>query len=60
MKEKEYLELADGIIKPYKKEGMPQFLIGDMNTKPGTDKFQILLKTAEMQDFPIDDERPYT
>ena len=71
MKDKEYVELADGIIKPYRKEGMPQFLIGDMNTKrgggflpssrrPGTDKFQILLKTTEMQDFPIDDERPYT
>jgi len=39
---------------------MPQFLIGDMNTKPGTDQFRILRKTTEMQDFPIDDERPYT
>ncbi len=59
-KDKQYAELYEGILKPYKQEGVPQILAGDMNTRPGTDKFQLLLKTTEMQDFPTDDPHPYT
>jgi arylsulfatase A-like enzyme/endonuclease/exonuclease/phosphatase family metal-dependent hydrolase len=60
MKEREYVELYEGIVKPHKKDGVPQVLAGDFNTKPGTDEFQLLLKTTKMRDFPIDDEYPYT
>jgi endonuclease/exonuclease/phosphatase family metal-dependent hydrolase len=34
--------------------------MGDMNTQPDTDKFALLLKTTEMQAFPIDAPHPYT
>jgi len=60
MKDKEYFEVGDGIIRPHKQDGVPQFLIGDMNTKEGTDKFEMLLNATEMRAFPIDDPRPYT
>jgi endonuclease/exonuclease/phosphatase family metal-dependent hydrolase len=60
MKDMEYKELADAIILPHKKEGVPLILMGDMNTKPGTDKFDLLLKTTEMTAFAIDDPSPFT
>jgi endonuclease/exonuclease/phosphatase family metal-dependent hydrolase len=60
LKEKEYAELYEGIIKPYRKEGVPQILAGDFNTQPGTDKFELLLKTTEMQAYSINDDQPYT
>lgn len=64
LKEKEFVELYEKIIKPYQREGIPQFLAGDMNTgrrsDPGEDKLELLLKTTDMQVFPVDDERPYT
>jgi len=60
MKDLEYKEMADAIILPHKQEGVPLILMGDMNTNPGTDKFDLLLKTTEMKAFPIDDPSPFT
>ncbi|MDQ1256161.1 MAG: hypothetical protein QG656_757 [Candidatus Hydrogenedentes bacterium] len=60
-KDKEYVELGEGIVKPFKKEGIPQILMGDFNTGPeDTDKFSLLLGATEMQSFPLDDPSPYT
>jgi endonuclease/exonuclease/phosphatase family metal-dependent hydrolase len=64
MKEKEFFEIYEGIIKPHEQDGVPQFLVGDMNVasdiaaeKP---RFALLLKTTRMQDFPLNDDEPYT
>lgn len=57
---KEVGEIFEGIIKPHRAEGVPQILTGDMNIAKGTDRYQALLATNEMTDFPIDDPSPYT
>lgn len=60
MKEKEVVEIFDGIIRPHRTPGVPQLLCGDMNIGAGTERFDLLLKTTEMKNFPLDDPRPYT
>jgi endonuclease/exonuclease/phosphatase family metal-dependent hydrolase len=64
MKEKEFAEIHEGILKPHQHQGVPQFLAGDLNVacdiadeKP---RFELLLKTTEMRLFPLDDPEPYT
>jgi hypothetical protein len=39
---------------------IPLQSITHMNTKPDTDKFDLLLKTTEIKAFPIDDPNPFT
>jgi len=60
LREPHFNQIRDEILKPYGKEGVPQFLVGDLNTRAGTDKFDLLLETTDMQWFPIDDPEPYT
>jgi len=57
---KEVPEIAEGIIKPHRTDGVPQILCGDMNIGADEDLFQTLLATNEMQAFPLDDPRPFT
>jgi endonuclease/exonuclease/phosphatase family metal-dependent hydrolase len=63
-REKEFAEIYEGIIKPNKQEGVPQFLVGDMNVASDVadeqPMFENLLKTTEMQSFPLDDPEPFT
>jgi endonuclease/exonuclease/phosphatase family metal-dependent hydrolase len=60
MNAKEVDEIFAGIIKPHRTPGVPQILTGDMNIAKGTDRYQALLATNEMSDFPLDDPSPYT
>ena len=60
VRDKEVPEIFEGIIKAHKTEGVPQILLGDMNIAAGTDSFQRLLAITEMQNFALDDARPYT
>jgi endonuclease/exonuclease/phosphatase family metal-dependent hydrolase len=57
---KEVPEIYEGIIGPHKTDGVPQLLLGDLNTDFGTDDYQALLKTTQMRDFPLDDDHPFT
>ncbi len=64
MKEKEIQEIFDGIIKPYRQKGVPQFLVGDLNVASDTaderSRWKMLLKTTEMKEYPTDDPRPWS
>lgn len=64
VREREFPELHEGILKPHGKAGVPQLLAGDMNVNPEPDRadspFARLLKITEMQAFPLDDPRPFT
>jgi endonuclease/exonuclease/phosphatase family metal-dependent hydrolase len=57
---KEVPEIQEGILAPHKTDGVPQLLLGDLNTDFGTYAYAELLKTTEMQDFPLDDAHPFT
>ncbi len=60
VRDKEVPEIYEGIIKPHKTDGVPQILLGDMNIAAGTESFQRLLTITEMQNFALDDPRPFT
>jgi len=64
MKEKQFQEIYDGILKPFKIDGVPQFLVGDMNVASDVEderpRWRMLLKTCEMREFPTDDPRPFS
>jgi endonuclease/exonuclease/phosphatase family metal-dependent hydrolase len=61
VKDKQIPEIAEGILQKHKQEGTPQFLVGDMNIDTAdADRYALLLKTTEMQDFPLDDKSPFT
>ncbi len=58
MKDRQYVEAAEKVLKPHRREGVPQFFVGDFNTEKGTEKYDILLKTLDMRDYPMDDPVP--
>jgi len=60
MKVKELTEIREGIILPYKLDGVPQILVGDMNIAADSEHYQRLLDTTEMTDYPLNDDHPYT
>jgi endonuclease/exonuclease/phosphatase family metal-dependent hydrolase len=60
VRDKEFAEIADDIIKPHAQDGVPQFLVGDMNVRDREGSFRSLLDTTGMRDFPLDDPTPYT
>lgn len=58
MKDKQYVEAAERVMKPHRRAGVPQFFVGDFNTNKGTEKYDVLLKTLDMRDYPMDDPVP--
>ncbi len=60
MKDKQYVEAAERVMKPHRRAGVPQFFAGDFNTAKGTEKYDILLKTLDMRDYPMDDPVPHS
>jgi endonuclease/exonuclease/phosphatase family metal-dependent hydrolase len=64
MKEKQIPEIWEGILKPNLQEGVPQFLVGDMNVASDVDderpRWRMLLATTHMHEFPTDDPRPWS
>jgi endonuclease/exonuclease/phosphatase family metal-dependent hydrolase len=58
--EKEFPEIRDGILLPFQEDGVPVFLVGDMNVAAAEPAFPRLLETTGMQAFPLDDPSPFT
>jgi endonuclease/exonuclease/phosphatase family metal-dependent hydrolase len=57
---KQFLKIRE-LLDEYQQEGVPQLLAGDMNTrKSRKDRYQLMMKSIQMQDFPMDEEEPYT
>ena len=48
------------LLKPNRRDRVPQFFVGDFNIKKDTPEYGALLRETGMTDFPIDDPRPYT
>ncbi|HOX38221.1 MAG TPA: endonuclease/exonuclease/phosphatase family protein [Candidatus Brocadiia bacterium] len=59
-KDKQYVEMGDKVIKPHRRDAVPQILAGDFNTDEGTDKFEMLLGATGMRAYPMTDPRPFT
>lgn len=64
MKEKQIPEIWEGILKPNLTEGVPQFLVGDMNVASDTPderpRWRMLLATTHMREYPTDDPQPFS
>lgn len=60
MRDKEFVEIREGIVLPYRTEGVPQLLVGDMNVAATEKEFPELLLATEMRGFPLDDQAPFT
>lgn len=56
----QYVDIYN-LIEKHKKEGVPQLVVGDMNTAKSTTKsYKYMLSTIGVKDFPLDEEEPYT
>jgi len=64
IKEKQIVEIWEGILQPHTEQGVPQLLVGDMNVAADVDderaRWQLLLTTTRMREFPTDDPRPWS
>lgn len=57
----QYDEINAKLLAPYKKEGVPQFLVGDLNTKKSNeDAYNNLIKELEMEDGEISGTKQFT
>ncbi len=59
----QYAEMGDRVLRPNRRPGVPQFLMGDFNTgREGNDReyYRALLKATDMSDAPMDDPVPYS
>lgn len=57
---KQYEDIR-ALLDQHQKEQVPQILAGDMNTRKSDSKrYQLMLETLQMKDFPLDEEEPYT
>ena len=49
------------LLEKYRKAGIPQLVAGDMNTrKSATARYERMLKSMDVLDFPLDEAAPYT
>lgn len=59
-RQSQYEEIA-ALIKTHENPQIPQFVMGDMNTERSIDvRYQAMLKTLNVQDFPLNEATPYT
>jgi endonuclease/exonuclease/phosphatase family metal-dependent hydrolase len=59
----QYVEMGERVLRPNRREGLPQFLMGDFNTgREGRDReyYDALLKATDMSDAPVDDPVPFS
>lgn len=57
----QYDEINAKLLKPYKKQGVPQFLVGDLNTKKSNEEaYNNLIKDLEMEDGEISGSKQYS
>ena len=55
MKDHQYVEAADRILKPNRAPGVPQFFMGDFNTARGSGEYALFMSHIQMTDAPVDD-----
>ncbi|MCP4438906.1 MAG: hypothetical protein GY810_08165 [Aureispira sp.] len=56
----QYVDMYN-LIEKYAQDNIPQFVVGDMNTpKSDTKSYEYMLHAIGVQDFPLDEDRPYT
>lgn len=49
------------LLDKHRKAGIPQLVVGDMNTrKSATERYERMLQSMDVLDFPLDEEKPYT
>jgi endonuclease/exonuclease/phosphatase family metal-dependent hydrolase len=61
VRDSQYAQIKQELLAPFAKQGIPQLVIGDLNTPKHLDlDYQRMLKTLGMKDTPLADERPYT
>lgn len=61
IRESQYLEIKQKLLLPYSEHGVPQFFVGDLNTKKDNkEAYEHLLKTMEMEDGEITGENQYS
>lgn len=59
-KDKAVVSIAEKLLQPNRRDGVPLILAGDFNTSKGSPEYDELLKLTGTADFPIDDPRPYS
>lgn len=60
IKDKAVAAIAERLLAPHRRPGVPQILLGDFNTDKGSPEYDALLRLTETADFPVDDPRPYS
>ncbi|HNR30311.1 MAG TPA: alpha/beta fold hydrolase [Candidatus Hydrogenedentes bacterium] len=60
IKDKAVTAIAERLLGPHRREGVPVILAGDFNTAKGSQEYGELLRITETTDFPVDDPRPYS
>lgn len=53
-------QLAQKVLHPVRKTGIPQILVGDLNTRDDGPAYHTMLQTLDMQDAPLQDPQPYS
>ncbi len=59
-RDQQFVEMGEKIIAPYRRDGVPQLLVGDMNVATTEESFPLLLTATEMTAFSLDDADPFT
>lgn len=60
VRQSQYVQMA-ALLQTHGRVGVPQLAVGDMNTeKSMPERYQAMLQTLNMLDFPLDDPSPYT
>lgn len=59
-KDKAVVSIAEELLQPNRRDGIPLILAGDFNTSKGSPEYDELLKLTGTADFSIDDPRPYS
>ena len=61
IRESQYREIKQQLMDPYKEPGIPQFFVGDMNTKQDNkEAYEHLLSTMEVEDGALSGENQYS
>lgn len=60
VRDSQNLQIAKELLRPQTDLGTPQILVGDLNIPHATLAHQSMLDTLDMQDFPVNDDRPFT
>jgi endonuclease/exonuclease/phosphatase family metal-dependent hydrolase len=61
VREAQFAQIKSELLEPHAKDGVPQMLIGDLNTpKHLEQEYKKMLETVQMDDCALSDDRPFT